>query len=466
MPKSSSSHAPQTWGGGATLAPQNLGGGAILSLFIQSLRFCRHARAPSLCAHGVFFPTPPRAKHPLPPGNQFPRRELTDTMQPNLFFAVLAMMLGIALFFVILWEGFETIVLPRSVTRSLRLTRLFYLIFWNLTSGTARRHKPSGRRELFLSFFGPLSLPILLGFWAVLLVLSFALMEWSLGPQAYSPPRAQTGFGTDLYQSGVTFFTLGYGDITPRSSGARALSVLEAGVGFGFLGLVIGYLPVLYQAFSRREAAISRLDGRAGSPPTAGELLRRHAQAQNMEVLIPLLAEWETWASEILESHLSYPVLPFYRSQHDHQSWLAALTSIMDTCAVLMIGVQGSPPWQTAMQWQARMTFAMARHTIIDLAYVFHTAPVVIDPARLPPESLTRLRAELSAAGLPLCDGPEDTRNFTELRGLYEPYVHALGEFFLFPLPPWQSAPLAQDNWQTSAWDSMLNTTDEHLHFR
>lgn len=386
-------------------------------------------------------------------------------MQPFLFFAILAGLSGIALFFIILWEAFETIVLPRSVTRSLRLTRLFYLTFWKATSALARRSKPTGRRELFLSFFGPLSLPILLGFWAVLLVLSFALLEWALGPRAYSPPGAQTGFGSDFYQSGVTFFTLGYGDITPRTGIARALAVLEAGVGFGFLALVIGYLPVLYQAFSRRESTISRLDGRAGSPPTAGEMLRRHAQAQNMPALVGLLAEWEAWSSEVLESHLSYPVLPYYRSQHDHQSWLAALTAVVDTCAVLIIGVRDGPPWQAALQWQARMTFAMARHTLIDLAYVFHTAPVPLNPERLTPDGLTRLRAELSTVGLSLCDSAEDARNLTELRGLYEPYVYALSEFFLFALPPWQGDPLSQDNWQTSAWDSMLNTTEEHLHF-
>lgn len=387
-------------------------------------------------------------------------------MHLHLVLAVAAGVFGGALFIAIMWEGFETIVLPRTVTRGLRLTRLFYLTFWRMTSGTARRHAPSGRREMFLSFFGPLSLPLLLSFWATLLILSFGLMEWALGPHAYLPEGAQSSFSNDLYQSGVTFFTLGYGDITPRTVPARALSVLEAGVGFGFLALVIGYLPVLYQAFSRREAAISRLDGRAGSPPSAGELLRRHAQAQNMEALVPLLAEWEAWASEILESHLSYPVLSFYRSQHDHQSWLAATTAIMDTCALLMIGVQGGPPWQATMQWQARMTFAMARHAVIDFAYVFRTTPLALDVERLTPQSLERLRSQLAAVGLPLCDGLEDSRDLAELRGLYEPYVHALSERFLLPLPPWQSDPLSQDNWQTSAWDSMLNTTEEHLHFR
>ncbi len=386
-------------------------------------------------------------------------------MHLHLIVSLLTGVFGIALFIAILWEAFETIVLPRSVTRSLRLTRLFYLTFWKLTSGIARRSKPSSRRELFLSFFGPLSLPILLAFWAVLLMLSFGLMEWSLGPGSYSPPGAIHSFGNALYSSGVTFSTLGYGDITPRTTPARMLSILEAGVGLGFLALVIGYLPVLYQAFSKRESTISRLDGRAGSPPTAGELLRRHAQGHNIEALVGLLSEWESWSSEILESHLSYPVLPYYRSQHDHQSWLAALTAIMDTCAVLIIGLQGDTPPQNALRWQARMTFAMARHTIIDLAYIFHTAPVAPQPERLTPDALIRLRSEVSAVGLPLLDTPEADRDLTELRGLYEPYVNALGDFFLFTLPPWQGDPLSQDNWQTSAWDSMLNTTDEHLHF-
>ncbi len=383
----------------------------------------------------------------------------------HLFLAIVAASAGVFLFLTTLWEGFETIVLPRSVTRRLRLTRLFYITSWRATSGVARRSRMGGKRELFLSFYGPLSLPLLLGLWAVPLVLSFALMDWALGPGAYRSPVGSHGFDSMVYSSGVTFFTLGYGDITPRTGPARGLAVLEAGVGFGFLALVIGYLPVLYQAFSRREAIISRLDGRCGSPPSAGEMLRRHAQGDSMPALTGLLAEWEQWASETLESHLSYPVLPYYRSQHDHQSWVAALTTIMDTCAVALVGASGAPAWQIGLQWQARMTFAMARHAVIDLCYVFHAAPVAPEPERLTAEGLAQMRARLAAAGLPLCDGPEDNRALAELRHLYEPYVQALADFFLFDLPPWQGDPKAQDNWQTSAWDSVLNMDMEHLHF-
>ena len=113
----------------------------------------------------------------------------------------------------------------------------------------------------------------------------------------------------------------------------RFLVAIESGMGFAFLALVIAYLPALNQSFSRREVSISLLDARAGSPPTASEMFRRHGHDHGMEALRQLLHEWERWSAELLEGHLSYPVLAYFRSQHDNQSWLAALTAILDTCA-------------------------------------------------------------------------------------------------------------------------------------
>jgi hypothetical protein len=126
---------------------------------------------------------------------------------------------------------------------------------------------------------------------------------------------SQPSFLTDVYLSGTTFFTLGLGDVIPRSSLARALVVTEAGFGFGFLAAVIGYLPFIYGSFSKREVNISLLDSRAGTPPTAGELLRRHSYAHGQDALCVLLKDWELWCAELMESHLSYPVLAYFRSQ-------------------------------------------------------------------------------------------------------------------------------------------------------
>ena len=129
---------------------------------------------------------------------------------------------------------------------------------------------------------------------------------------------------------------------TSRRSTARArfLAVLEAGIGFGFMAVVIGYLPTLYQAFSERERTIGLLDARAGSPPTAAELLGRLAAAGRLPYVETFLQEWEAWSADLLDNHLSFPVLSFYRSQHENQSWLAALTVILDTCSLLMVGVK------------------------------------------------------------------------------------------------------------------------------
>src|SRR5262249_54051998 len=148
----------------------------------------------------------------------------------------------------------------------------------------------------------------LIAFWVMGLIFSFGLLHWSLGTPM-QVQVGQAGFGAYCYLSGVTFFTLGFGDVGPTGSLGGVVTGGEAGIGFGFLAVVIGYLPVLYAAFSKRETTISMLDARAGSPPSAAQLLLRLAGADNIEAVHPFLAEWERWAAELLESHLSFPVL-------------------------------------------------------------------------------------------------------------------------------------------------------------
>lgn len=361
---------------------------------------------------------------------------------------VLVAAFGCVLIFIVLWDAFETIVLPRRVTRRIRLTRLFYYYTWKPWSALARRMHRSKRRDSYLGFYGPLSLLALISIWAIGLIFGFAMLQLALGVKLNVPEEA-SGFGTYLYMSGTTFFTLGLGDVTPVARVGRTLAVVEAGIGFGFLAMVIGYLPVHYQAFSRREVNISMLDARSGSPSSPTELLRRHAACGNMNELGEFLRDWERWSAELMESHLSYPVLCYFRSQHDNQSWLVALTTILDTCALVTVGVNGAPAWQ------ARLTFAMARHAVVDLAQIFYTPPVTPDPDRLPPADLSRLRMSLAASGIPLRDGASADQKLLELRRMYEPYVYALAQYLFMPLPAWilQKDKDAVDNWQTSAWE-------------
>ncbi|MCW3060841.1 MAG: hypothetical protein JWQ02_2662 [Capsulimonas sp.] len=356
----------------------------------------------------------------------------------------------------ILWEAFETIVLPRTVSRNLRMTRLLYRYGWDFWAFTAKRIRDAGRRETFLGYFGPISLPILMAIWAFGLILSFGTLQWALGVPMNDAEHSQS-YRTHLYMSGTTFFTLGYGDVTPSSPNGRLSAVIESGVGLGFFALVIGYLPVLYQVFSKREITISLLDARAGTPPAAAELLRRYQVNDNVAALDALLKEWEHWSAELLESQLSYPVLAYYRSQHDRVSWLSTLTLIMDTCSLLIVGVDGVKPTQ------ARLTFAMARHAAVDISLVFNKAPSDPPEDRLPPERLREVRQILANAGAPLRDGEDADKKLQKLRSLYEPYVHALGKNFFYSLPHWMAEPDAKDNWQTSAWDDDAPDTRGHF---
>jgi hypothetical protein len=362
--------------------------------------------------------------------------------------------IGIFLVAVILWEDFETIILPRRVTRRLRVTGLLYLLTWRPWAAIARAISNQRRKEKILSFFGPLSLIMLLSVWAVGLVVGFALIHWAVGT-TFSSANRVGGIWADLYYSGTTFFTLGLGDVTPINSAGRAVTVFQAGIGIGFFALMISYLPVLYQAFSRREMNISMLDARAGTPPTAGELLRRYYEAGDLHDLTQLLREWEKWAADLLESHLSYPVLCFFRSQHDNQSWLAALTTILDTCALVMVGVDGVP------KWQAQLTFKMTRHAVVDLSQVFNTSPAENNSKRLSDQELERLRTSLAGVGVALRHEPGDDATLAELRGMYEPYINVLSDYLLMPLPGWLPKPKAIDNWQTSAWEIKAPAPEE-----
>jgi hypothetical protein len=355
-------------------------------------------------------------------------------------------LVALALIGVVFIDAFEAMILPRRVAHRYRLSRMFYHTGWFAWRAVACQLPEKRWRPAFLGIFGPISLLALIALWAAGLIFGFALLHWSIGTPLTQPAGADDGFGTYLYFSGVTFFTLGYGDIVPAGRLARVVAVGEAGLGLGFLAVVISYLPVLYQAFSRREITISLLDARAGSPPTAGELIRRCAQGRSPAGAAPLLAEWERWSAELLEGTLSYPVLSFYRSQHDNQSWVGALTVILDTSALLIAGVDGPDGYQ------ARLTFAMARHAAVDLAMTFGTPPLPPTPDRLSADALARLQDSLRGAGVAVRDGPEVARALAELRGLYEPFVSALAARFLFVLPPFQPAGTPVDNWQTSAW--------------
>jgi hypothetical protein len=356
---------------------------------------------------------------------------------------------GIVSILAILLDAFETVVLPRRVQRSFRLTSWFYRRTWIPYRSLAGRIPSRARRENFLSYFGPLSLIFLLILWAAGLIFGFALLQYGVG-EHFRLSGEPLSFGLLVYHSGETFFTLGYGDIIPSSGLARALAVVEAGLGFGFLGVVIGYLPTIYSSFSRREIEISLLDARAGSPPSAAELLARFGNSPQQAVLDQIFKDWERWAAEVLESHLSYPALSFFRSQHNNQSWLGALVTILDASALVIAGVDG------LRSEQAKITFAMARHAVVDLAQVVNARYNPNAPDRLSEQELNRLRQKLAERGIELREGAAFEEKLDHLRSQYEPYAVAIALNLSITLPPWIHPERQKDNWQAGPWDRAI----------
>lgn len=372
---------------------------------------------------------------------------------PNIIcMQIFTLILAFGFALLVLWEIFETIVLPRKIDRRFRLTRYYYLIGWSVCCFFADRIGGKLKlRTALLSIFGPFSLLGLFVVWGASLVFAFALMDWSIHSPFRLPDGDERSFAMDLYASGTTITTLGLGDVTPRSPAARLETVVEAGLGLGLVALVIGYLPALYQAFSRRELEISLLDARAGSPPAAIELLRRSARNELRRGLERLLADWERWCAEIMESHISYPVLCYFRSQHTNQNWLTAITAILDTCAFLMACLEHES------NAQAHLTFAIGRHAVVDITQVFQRRPSADVPERLSRIDFKAVCDDLRQHGLMLQPEEESWKRLAELRHLYEPYVLVLSQHLRSELAPWTHPAGVKDNWVATKWQSTGN---------
>ena len=356
---------------------------------------------------------------------------------------------GIVLVLGIFWEAFETIVLPRTVSRRLRFTTLFYEVVWRVGYRLVRiLRNHNSKREYALSVLGPLSLILLIASWSIAIIFGYALLQLGLNAPLSG---GDADFGQRLYFSAATFFTVGYGDVVATAGAGKLLSVVEAGMGFGMFALVISYFPVLYQAFSARERVSLLLDARAGSPPVAAELLETYAD--DLEGLRELFVEFERWGASLLETYLSYPILTVYRSQHEELSWIASTTCICDACALVQVAYLGDSKEMNRLQRQSKLTYAMLRHLVVDIAYVIDEDPVTSPDERLTLEGWIRISSLLTKAGAPVCLGQESCDRLTEMRADYEPYLLGLANGLFLTVPPWMRLEHQLASWETTAWD-------------
>ena len=353
--------------------------------------------------------------------------------------------LGGALVVVMLFEIFLAFLLPRRVKRDPLLARRVSVYAFRPWSALARA-LPEHTADTLLGMYGPFGLLLDLAVWVALLMVGYACLQWA--GASHLAPRGAVSVGQAFYYSAATLVSTGTGSLAAHDSFAQVVEVIEAATGFSVLTIVIAYLPSLFQAFSRRETTVSQLDARAGSPPSAGRLVVRAAQRGGWPALNDYLRGWEVWSAELMETHLSYPILGYFRSQHVNQNWLSALCTILDASA---LAVAAAPAGTVE---DARFTFAISRHAIADLAYTFRVRPhaaTAVD--RLPPADFDALIAAVAATGVRFGDSTEVIRErLARFRALYEPHAEAIAGRVALRLPPWLAPESPTDNWRTTAW--------------
>ena len=358
---------------------------------------------------------------------------------------ILVGLLGGVLVALMLFEIFLAFLLPRRVKRDPLLARRVAIYAFRPWRALARR-LPDHAGDTLLGMYGPFGLLLDLALWVVLLMLGYACLQWAGGSHLQTA-TASVDFGQDFYFAAATLVSSGTGGLAAHGTFARVVEVITAASGFGVLTIVIAYLPSLYQAFSRRETTVSQLDARAGSPPSAGRLVVRATEVGGWAALNDYLRGWEVWSAELMETHLSYPTLAYFRSQHVNQNWLSALVTILDASA---LAVAAAPKGTVE---EARYTFAISRHAIADLAYTFRVKPAAEVPDRLPSADFDALLGELRATGVELGAQPDAIRERLErFRRLYEPYAEVLAQRVELRLPPWLAPESPTDNWLTTAW--------------
>ncbi|HEX5852890.1 MAG TPA: hypothetical protein VFY36_07355 [Solirubrobacteraceae bacterium] len=357
---------------------------------------------------------------------------------------VLVGLLGAALVLMMLMEIFVAFLLPRRVKRDPKIVRSVFDYAWKPWRRMARA-LPAQAADTMLGVYGPVGLLLNLVLWVVVMMFGYACLQWAGG--SHLAVGHAVGFGDDLYFSAATMAASPPAGLGPESTFARVVQVIDAVSGLAVIAIVIGYVPSLYQAFSSREATVSQLDARAGSPPSAGRLVLRSTQRDGWPALNRYLSGWETWVAELMETHLAYPALAYFRSQHVNQNWLAAMCALLDACAFT---VSAAPAGTVD---SARFTFAIARHAVADLSYSFHVEPSAPRIDRLPAEDLHELLRQLREAGVePGADEATIAKRLTGMRSIYEPYLNALSERLELSLPPWLAPESPTDNWRTTEW--------------
>ena len=352
------------------------------------------------------------------------------------FFQDFQLLIGVILVVLVMHDVFQGVVVPRWSSRSWRVAPWFIDKLWPLWRDAGQRRPEGDAREDFLGIYAPLALMLILVLWLGLLVLGFGIIFWSLSyrfkPEIHS-------FAEALYVAGVTLLTIGFGDYVPNDMLARVFTLMAGASGLAIFALVISLLFTLYTAFERREVLSLGLGSRAGSPPSGVALLESYADLGQLDKLPDFFDRWEDWAAQVLQSHIAYPMLPFFRSSHDGESWIASLGAVLDGATLLVTTVAPCDKCGRQPIGAAQLMFRMGTHTVVDLSHWFGFR---FDEDPNPPVGVARIefeqaRQRLERAGFALRPADESWESFVKYRSQYAAGLNEMAKHFAAPPAQW-----------------------------
>ncbi len=333
---------------------------------------------------------------------------------------------GVAVVLFSLNEVFQTVVVPRPTPSPFRLARWIVVPGWRLWRRLGLRRVDANGRERMLGTFAPAVVVVLLITWIVILIIGFGLQFWALRPQVHPVPQ---NIGDAIYFAGTSVLTIGFGDVVATSGLARLIALAAGAAGLGTIALAISFLFSLYTSFQRREVLVVMLDARAGAPPSGVSLLEAYARLGIIQDLPALFGDWERWSAEVLDSHQAYPLLAYFRSSHDNESWVSALGAVLDAATLVLTTVVDAP------RGPAQLMFSIGRHAVEDLGRIFR-----VDRTRevgVERYEFDEARERLAAAGYTLLGPEESWVAFSKIRAQYAGPLNEMARWWSAPPTQW-----------------------------
>jgi len=291
---------------------------------------------------------------------------------------------GTLLVLLTVYDVFKSVVLPRPAINKFVFVRQLFLASWRLWKWISERLSPV-RREGWLATFGPVLVIIMFAVWALMFIIGYGLMIDGLREEMRPVPG---DFWESIYFSAGTLVPLSYGDFVPEGVLARLATVAESATGVGVAALAITLLFSLYESFQRREELVVTLDALAGAPPSGLQMLETAAELDLRPKLASTFDEWRDWMAAVLESHLAYPILFYFRSSHDNEAWLNSFGAVMDAATLVISTIDGEA------EGSARLTLTIGKHLVEDMSWFFgftQSQDVGVDPSEFD-EAYDRLK--------------------------------------------------------------------------